>query len=233
MIYYVSNNATKSLKGIRITDSTGVANCYIDADYKHLHYTKDNKDFFLINNMDMKGGDDPQYAIDGLVIGNNLCCKEFNNQITQLFEIYVSIDSATYNSSRAVPYQGTFYDHNIKYDVVMRVNGYGQIVNFSPKINVNSRIAGGANGATVSKTLSKYSVSETYRNNITFSWSTRSSISSKPDLRPTDFALQIGGTWVSLDRLSGGWNSGLNTNGGYYIFGLAANSSKWGVEVDS
>ena len=236
MLQYVSNNATKNLKGIRITDSTGIVNCYINDSYKHMHYVKNNKDFFLINNMDMFGGDDWHSPSDVLMIGNQLCCESFDyasGPITSLFNIYVRIDSATFNSASYIPYHGYIYKHSIQYDVIMRVNSYDQLVNFSPKINVNSRIAGGVNGKTVSKTLQKLQTSETYRNDIVYEWTTESKISQKPDLRPTDFALQVGGEWISLDRVDGSYVAGLNDRGGYYTFGLNAYSPKWGVEVDS
>lgn len=236
MLQYVSNNAIKDLKGIRITDRTGIVNCYINDSYKHMHYVNNNKDFFLINNMDMLGGDDWHSPSDVLMIGNQLCCESFDfasGPITSLFNIYVRIDSASYNDRISQPYGVVFYRHHIQYDVTMRVNGYGQIINFSPKTSVNSRIAGGVNGETVSKTLQKLQVSETYRNNIVYDWDTTRRISEKPDLRPTDFALQVGGRWISLDRIGGSWAAGLNNNGGYYTFGLDAYSPKWGVEVDS
>lgn len=235
MIQYVSNNDTKSLNGVRITSNTGVANCFIDDSYKHLHYSKNNKDFFLINNFDMKGGDYYQETIDGLVIGDRLCCRNFAfSQPTKMFQIIVSIDSASYNNPYTPPYHSTTYKHSIQYDIKLRVFGYGDVINFSPKMAVNTRISGGANGAVVSKTLSKYASSGDYRTNVTFNWSTSSQITEKPDLRPTDFALQIGGTWVSLDKVDiSSWNVSLNTIGGYYWFGLKANSSKWGVELDS
>lgn len=236
MLRYFSNNAFKNLKGIRITDSTGIVNCYINNSYKHMHYVKNNKDFFLINNMDMFGGDYWLSPSDVLMIGNQLCCKDFDyasGQITSLFTIYVRIDSATFNSESYMPYHGYIYKHSIQYDVTMRVKGYGQDINFSPKTSVNSRIAGGVNGKTVSKTLQKLQTSETYRNNIVYEWTTESKISQKPDLRPTDFALQVGGSWISLDRVEGSYTVGLNDVGGFYTFGLNAYSPKWGVEVDS